>query len=169
MLGFVGLLSSALAAVVNVLVVMLLSFLQAQMQPTEGTYRLATENGLVFPVESYILTDEILGVMIQTYKRVYGEQPMYVSTSCANGDMLDATSAKRYTTYNYIFVQKKAKEIGINIAKIDALPIVARDTLLTNMCFVSLKTKRLYEQTIEAQSEDDKLEVYKLEYEADYE
>ena len=150
MLGFVGLLSSALAAVVNVFVVMLLSFLQAQMAPTEGEYKLATENGLVFPIETHIVNDEVFAAMMETYHKIYGNEPAYISASCVIGGVLDAVSAKRYATYNYIYLKRQNAEgeTKWDIAQVDSLPIVERDSKLSNMCFVSIKTKELYEQTI---------------------
>ncbi|MBU2895681.1 hypothetical protein [Vibrio hepatarius] len=152
MVGFVGLLSCALAAVFLVFVVMLLSFLQAQLAPTEGTYKLATESGLVFPIESHILTDEVFRSMMETYDRIYGEQPAYVSTSCIIGGALDGATAKRYATYNFIFSKRKAISEGgeFNIAQVDALPILERESKLSSMCFVAMKTKELHRQLEES-------------------
>lgn len=155
MLGFVGLLSSALAAVVNVFVVMLLSFLQAQMAPTEGEYKLATENGLVFPIETHIINDEVFGSMMETFHKIYGDDPAYISTSCVSGGILDAASAKRYATYNFIYLKRLlADEDSIwNIAQVDSLPIVERESKLANMCFISIKTKELHEQILKHNNE----------------
>lgn len=152
MVGFVALLSGALAAVFLVFIVMLMGFLQAQLAPTEGTYKLATESGLVFPIESHILTDDIFEGMVTTFNRVYGEKPIYVSTSCVISGYLDATTAKRYATYNYIFSKEQARSEGgkYDIAQIDSLPIMERESKLSNMCFVAMKTEELHRQLMEA-------------------
>lgn len=152
MLGFVGLLSSALAAVVNVFVVMLLSFLQAQMAPQEGVYKLATENGLVFPIETHILTDEAFDTMVGTYKKVYQEQKMFATTSCVLGDYLDTLAAKRFSTYNFVYLNKK-KKLRQDIALVEAIPVERRESKLQDMCYLTLKPKSLYEQTVDAPSE----------------
>ncbi|KDM90961.1 hypothetical protein [Photobacterium galatheae] len=155
MVGFVGLLSCALAAVFLVFVVMLLSFLQAQLAPTEGTYKLATESGLVFPIESHILTDEVFRSMMVTYDRVYGKQPVYISTSCIIGGMLDGATAKRYATYNFVFSKRKAISEGgeYDIAQIDSLPIMERESKLSSMCFIAMKTEELHRQFEEANNQ----------------
>lgn len=150
MLGFVGLLSSALAAVVNVFVVMLLSFLQAQMAPNEGEYKLATENGLVFPIESHYITSEIFDSMMHTFVRIYGDVPAYISTSCVIGLALDSATSKRYATYNYIFIKKIEHAGSYNIAQTDSLPIMERKSKLSNMCFIAIKTEELHDQIEEA-------------------
>lgn len=152
MLGFVGLLSSALAAVVNVFVVMLLSFLQAQMAPKEGEYKLATESGLVFPLETHVLDDEVFATMAGSFNRIYGEVPMYIGVSCVRGDDMDGPTAKRYATYNYVFSQYQAKTKGgkYDIANVDHLENYENVSKLSNVCFVAMKTEKLYKQTIEA-------------------
>ena len=148
MVGFVGLLSGALAAVFLVFIVMLMGFLQAQLAPTEGSYKLATESGLVFPIESHILTVEVFSGMVDTFQRVYGHQPIYISTSCVISGTLDAATAKRYATYNFIFAkgQRDTPSGDFKIAQIDSLPIMERESKLSNMCFVAMKTKELHDQ-----------------------
>ncbi|MGR5555943.1 hypothetical protein ACQKQC_06535 [Vibrio fortis] len=155
MLGFVGLLSSALASVVKVFVVMLLSFLQALKAPTEGEYKLATENGLVFPIESHIVTEEIFGIMMNTFNQIYGDVPAYVSTSCIIGSELDSASSKRYATYNYVFIEKMRNNNAFNydIAQIDFLPVIERDSKLSSRCFVGIKTEKLHKQIEEANAQ----------------
>lgn len=158
MLGFVGLLSSALAAVVNVFVVMLLSFLQAQMAPQEGVYKLATENGLVFPIETHILTDDAFETMVGTYKKIYQEQRMYATTSCVLGDYLDTLAAKRFSTYNFVYLNRQ-KKMRQDMALVEAIPVEKRDSKLKDMCYLTLKPKSLYEKTIDAPSDIGEEEV----------
>ncbi|MCY9861136.1 hypothetical protein OTK49_01150 [Vibrio coralliirubri] len=162
MVGFVGLLSGALAAVFLVFIVMLMSFLQAQLAPTEGVYKLHTESGLIFPVESHILTEEIFEQMIESFHLEYGEVPIYVSTSCFVGGMLDAITAKRYATYNYIFVQERSiqDKDKYSIAEIDSLPILKHNVNLSNACFVAMKTQEHHEDLIDSRDDID-IEDYK--------
>lgn len=161
MVGFVGLLSGALAAVFLVFIVMLMSFLQAQLAPTEGVYKLHTSSGLVFPIESHILTNEIFKQMVFTFHHEFGKEPIYVSTSCFVGGLLDAATAKRYATYNYIFVQERSiqDKDQYNIAEIDSLPMMKHDIKLSNACFVAMKTKEHHEVLLESTDLD--IEDYK--------
>lgn len=106
MLGFVAVLASALLGVVLIFVIMLVSFIQAQLAPTAGKYQLENDSGLLFPIESYLLTDEIIAKTIGRYRERRGIHDISLGTTCRYGERLDKFTAERYTAYNFVYLTK---------------------------------------------------------------
>ena len=106
MLGFVAVLASALLGIILIFIIMLVSFIQAQMAPTEGKYKLENESGLLYPIESYLLTDEIIAKTIDRYQERRGFHDISLGTTCRYGERLDKFTAERYTAYNFVYLTK---------------------------------------------------------------
>ncbi|MDK9790735.1 hypothetical protein [Vibrio sp. D431a] len=106
MLGFVAVLASALLGIVLIFVTLLVSFIQAQLAPTAGKYQLENDSGLLFPIESYLLTDEIINKTIDRYIERRGNHDISLGTTCRYGERLDKFTAERYTAYNFVYLTK---------------------------------------------------------------
>ncbi|WP_146147007.1 hypothetical protein [Photobacterium kishitanii] len=140
MLGFVGLLSGSLAVIFLVFIIMLLSCIAAQMAPTDGEYVFKQTTGLTFPVESYVLTDDILKNVVDTYRGIKKNTGMLdFSTTCEYGQDIDSITASQYLTYNYIYLKKAAKD-GVlgSYGKVDvSSPVFVRNGK-PNGCFLNI-------------------------------
>ncbi|CAH7354073.1 hypothetical protein VCHA53O466_40147 [Vibrio chagasii] len=107
MLGFVAVLASALLGVVLIFITMLVSFFQAMLAPTDGDYKLENQGGLLFPIDSFLLSEDIISATVETYMERKGDDhDITIGTTCSFGERLDRFTAERYTAYNYVFLRK---------------------------------------------------------------
>ena len=138
MLGFVGLLSGALAVVFLVFVIIMLNCMTAQMSPTEGVYLLKNNVGLKFPIESYLLTDGIVDSVVNQYKKINEfDGDVNLEISCDYGKSLSSSTADKILAYNYIFL-KNMKKKGDGDFKIDKIITGGSqvNTKVANTCFL---------------------------------
>ncbi|WP_210499597.1 hypothetical protein [Vibrio crassostreae] len=137
MLGLVGVLSSSLLAIVLVFVVMLLSYLSALLAPTEGEYKLDADTGLLFPIESFMLNEEIIGRVVAQYKAARGVHQMDVASNCTYGASLDKLTAGRYTAFNFVFLNNYKKNVEPLFESIETFPLGFEES--KNLCYVRIQ------------------------------
>lgn len=145
MLGFVGLLSGSLAVIFLVFIIMLLSCIAAQMAPTEGEYIFKQNTGLTFPIESHVLTDDILKDVVGTYRAVKDDDgELDFKTGCEYGEDVDSMTASQYVTYNYIYLKKAADAGLLGLVKtIDSAPLVYSRTGKQNSCYLNIEGEEI--------------------------
>ncbi|MGR5365890.1 hypothetical protein [Photobacterium damselae] len=139
MLGFVGLLSGSLAVVFLVFVIIMLNCMMAQMSPTQGVYLLKDNVALKFPIESFLLNDEIVSSVVTQYKAINNYNGVVdLEVSCNYGANLDSSSADKFLAFNYIFLKNLKDKGGMKGFKIGKVLNDGSNpnTKVANTCFL---------------------------------
>lgn len=139
MFGLVGVLASALLGIMLVFIVMLLSYLKALLAPTDGEYKLEVDTGLMFPIEAYMLNEEILSKMLSIYREGKGVDAVDVGISCTYGKQLDKLTSGRYATYNYVFLSSYKENVDKEIKAVESYGLGYESDVKKNKCWLRVK------------------------------